>query len=66
MADGECTEGQGGCGKRPINDGQHRRMAYLVSNCGFKTFTIFFFANSLIVLTSKTMTDIKQTRLILN
>ena len=31
MADGECTEGQGGCRKRPINDGQHRCMAYLVS-----------------------------------
>ena len=31
VADGECTEGQGGCRKRPINDGQHRRMAYLVS-----------------------------------
>ena len=31
VADGECTEGQGGCRKRPINDGQHRCMAYLVS-----------------------------------
>ena len=31
VADGECTEGQGGCRQRPINDGQHRCMAYLVS-----------------------------------
>ena len=31
VADGECTEGQGDCRKRPINAGQHRCMAYLVS-----------------------------------